>query len=321
VEILLTGASGFVGSLLLPRLTSDGHSVRALSRNPELLSETLLELPGESAQTTVLAGDAITGQGLEQALRGVEVAYYLIHSMEPTTSSSSFEERERLAALNFASAAKSAGVRRIVYLGGLVPRWDVGQPARRARASRHLSSRREVERILLEAIPDSIALRASIVIGARSRSFRLLVRLVERMPVIALPAWQRYRTSPIDERDVIAMLAACARSEISGEVLEVGGPDVLSYGQMLEAIAESLMIGRPQLRLKVNLTPIAGRVAAAIATEDPELVIPLMEGLQGDLLPREDHAAERLAVRLHPFDSAVEHALAEWERAEPLAAR
>lgn len=321
MEILLTGASGFVGSLLLPRLTSDGHSVRALSRNPELLSETLLELPGESARTTVLAGDAITGQGLEQALRGVEVAYYLIHSMEPTTSRSSFEERERLAARNFAAAAKTAGVRRIVYLGGLVPRWDVGQPARRARASRHLASRREVERILLEAIPDSIALRASIVIGARSRSFRLLVRLVERMPVIALPAWQRYRTSPIDERDVIAMLAACTGSEISGEVLEVGGPDVLSYGQMLEAIAESLMIGRPQLRLKVNLTPIAGRLAAAIATEDPELVIPLMEGLQGDLLPREDHAAERLAVRLHPFDSAVEHALAEWERAEPLAAR
>ena len=321
MEILLTGASGFVGSLLLPRLTRDGHSVRAMSRNPELLSEALLEQPGESAPATVLAGDALSGRGLKEALHGVEVAYYLIHSMEPTTSHSSFEEREHLAAVNFAAAARAAGVRRIVYLGGLVPRWGVGEPAHCARASRHLSSRREVERILLETIPDSIALRASIVIGARSRSFRLLVRLVERMPVIALPAWQRYRTSPIDERDVIAMLAACVGSEISGEVLEVGGPDVLSYGQMLEAIAESLMIGRPQLKLKVNLTPIAGRVAAAIATEDPELVIPLMEGLQGDLLPREDAAAERLGAKLHSFDSAVEHALAEWERAEPLAAR
>ncbi len=321
MEILLTGASGFVGSLLLPRLTDEGHSVRALSRSPELLTASLLDLPGQSARTTVLPGDAITGQGLEDALRDVEVAYYLIHSMEPTASRSSFEERERLAASNFAAAARAAGVRRIVYLGGLMPRWDVGEPAHRARASRHLSSRLEVERVLLEAIPDSIALRASIVIGARSRSFRLLVRLVERMPVIALPAWQRYRTSPIDQRDVIAMLAACAASDISGEVLEVGGPDVLSYGQMLEAIAESLMIGRPQFRLKVNLTPIAGRVAAAIATEDPELVIPLMEGLQGDLLPREDGAAERLGVSLHSFDSAVEHALGEWERAEPLAAR
>jgi uncharacterized protein YbjT (DUF2867 family) len=321
VEILLTGASGFVGSLLLPRLTSAGHSVRALSRDPGKLSDQLAQLPGEMSSTTVLAGDAISGEGLEAALRDVEIAYYLIHSMEPTAARSSFEEREQLAARNFAAAATEAGVRRIVYLGGLVPRWVPGTSTRATRTSRHLASREHVERILLEAVPDSIALRASIVIGAGSRSFRLLVRLIERMPVITLPGWQRYRTMPIDERDVIEMLLAAAGSEISGEVLEVGGPDLLSYGEMLETIAESLMLRRPQLRLKVNLTPIAGRVAAAIAAESPELVLPLMEGLQGDLLPREDRAAERLGVHLHSFDSAVEHALAEWERIEPLAAR
>jgi uncharacterized protein YbjT (DUF2867 family) len=312
VEILLTGATGFVGSLLLPVLQREGHDVRALSRHPENLAG----LPAE-----VLRGDAVTGEGLERALRGVEVAYYLIHSMEPSPGGVGFVERERLAAGNFAAAAQAAGVRRIVYLGGLVPRWGETAGAARARRSRHLASREEVERILLEAVPDSLALRASIVIGARSRSFRLLVRLVERLPVLTLPAWQRYRTQPIDERDVIAMLAACARSELSGEVLEVGGPDVLSYGEMLARIAEAMLVGRPTLRLGVNLTPIAGRVAAAIAAEDPELVVPLMGGLQGDLLPREDHAAERLGVRLHTFDSAVGHALAEWERAEPLAAR
>jgi uncharacterized protein YbjT (DUF2867 family) len=312
VEILLTGATGFVGSLLLPVLQREGHDVRALSRHPENLAG----LPAE-----VLRGDAVTGEGLERALRGVEVAYYLIHSMEPSPGGVGFVERERLAAGNFAAAAQAAGVRRIVYLGGLVPRWGETAGAARARRSRHLASREEVERILLEAVPDSLALRASIVIGARSRSFRLLVRLVERLPVLTLPAWQRYRTQPIDERDVIAMLAACARSELSGEVLEVGGPDVLSYGEMLARIAEAMLVGRPTLRLGVNLTPIAGRVAAAIAAEDPELVVPLMEGLQGDLLPREDHAAERLGVQLHTFDSAVGHALAEWERAEPLAAR
>jgi uncharacterized protein YbjT (DUF2867 family) len=312
VEILLTGATGFVGSLLLPVLQREGHEVRALSRHPEKLAG----LPAE-----VLRGDAVTGEGLERALRGVEVAYYLIHSMEPSPGGVGFVERERLAAGNFAAAAQAAGVRRIVYLGGLVPRWGETAGAARARRSRHLASREEVERILLEAVPDSLALRASIVIGARSRSFRLLVRLVERLPVLTLPAWQRYRTQPIDERDVIAMLAACARSELSGEVLEVGGPDVLSYGEMLARIAEAMLVGRPTLRLGVNLTPIAGRVAAAIAAEDPELVVPLMGGLQGDLLPREDHAAERLGVRLHTFDSAVGHALAEWERAEPLAAR
>jgi uncharacterized protein YbjT (DUF2867 family) len=320
VEILLTGASGFVGSLLLDVLRREDHDVRALTRYPDRLAASA----GRSA--TVLRGDAVTGEGIERALRGVEVAYYLIHSMEASPGGVSFIERERLAAGNFAAAARAAGVRRIVYLGGLVPRWEQAgneQLSRRARArrSRHLDSREAVERILLEAVPDSLALRASIVIGARSRSFRLLVRLVERLPVLALPAWQRYRTQPIDERDVIAMLAACASSEISGEVLEIGGPDVLSYGEMLERIAEAMLVGRPALRLGVNLTPIAGRVAAAIASEDPELVVPLMEGLQGDLLAREDRAAERLGVRLHSFDSAVAHALAEWERAEPLAAR
>ncbi len=315
MEILLTGASGFVGSLLLGELRRSGHDVRALTRDPRRL---------QGAPATVMRGDAVTGAGLEQALRGVEVAYYLIHSMETSRGGVGFVERERVAAANFAAAAGAAGVRRIVYLGGLVPRWDGGGEmtrGARVRRSRHLASREEVERLLLSAVPDSIALRASIVIGARSRSFRLLVHLVERMPVLALPAWHRFRTQPIDQRDVIAMLLACAESELSGVSLEVGGPDLLSYGEMLERIAEAMLVGRPALRLRVSLTPLAGRVAAAIASEDPELVVPLMEGLQGDLIPRDDHAAERLGVSLHSFDSAVGHALAEWERAEPLAAR
>jgi uncharacterized protein YbjT (DUF2867 family) len=315
VEILLTGASGFVGSQLLPELLRDGHTVRAMTRDPARLRARA----GESSDALqVVAGDAVSGEGLARALAGVEVAYYLIHSMEPAVGGGSygFVERELVAAENFAQAAREAGVRRIVYLGGLVPRWD----SRSAR-SRHLASREAVESLLLAAVPDSLALRASIVIGARSRSFRLLVRLVERMPVLTLPSWERFRTQPIDERDVIAMLRAAAGGPVSGEVLEVGGPDVLSYGEMLERIADAMLIGRPALRMPVSMTPLAGRLAAAIADEHPELVVPLMEGLQGDLIAREDHAAERLGVRLHSFDPAVEHALAEWERAEPLAAR
>ncbi len=320
VQVLLTGASGFVGSSLLPRLLEQGHSVGALTRNPDALRAALAAepLPGPR----ILAGDAVTGAGLDAALEGVEVAYYLIHSMESGGDGTGFAERERRSAENFARAADAAGVRRIVYLGGLVPRWTPGMTSRRApRSSRHLASRQAVEQILMTGVPDSLSLRASIVIGRRSRSFRLLVRLVERMPVIALPAWQRFRTQPIDERDVTAMLLACATSELSGEVLEVGGPDVLTYGEILGEIAELMLVGRPTLRIGVNLTGIAGRVAAAIAAEDPDLVLPLMEGLQGDLLPREDRAAERLGIRLHSFESAVEHALHQWERTERLAAR
>ena len=169
--------------------------------------------------------------------------------------------------------------------------------------------------------PTRWALRASIVIGARSRSFRLLVRLVERMPVLALPAWQRFHTQPIDQRDVIEMLAACAVAPVGGRSLEIGGRDVLSYGEMLHRIAELMLVNRPAITLGVNMTAIAGRVVAAIVAEDPELVLPLMEGLQGDLLPADDHPDELLGVRLHSFDSAVERALAEWEEYEPLRAR
>jgi uncharacterized protein YbjT (DUF2867 family) len=320
VEVLLTGASGFVGSLLMPRLLEQGHAVTALTRDPQRLQRSLPATGG--LEPRVLGGDAVSGAGLGAALEGIEVAYYLIHSMETLPGVSSFEERERAAAANFAAAASAAGVRRIVYLGGLVPQWEPsGRSRRPPRPSRHLNSRHAVEQLLLAAVPDSLALRASIVIGARSRSFRLLVRLVERMPVITLPGWQRFRTQPVDERDVIAMLLACASSELSGEVLEIGGPDVLTYGEILERITELMLIGRPTLRIGLNLTGLTGRVAAAIAAEDPGLVVPLMEGLQGDLLPRDDRSGERLRVRLHSFDAAVEHALAEWERSEPLVAR
>jgi hypothetical protein len=156
-------------------------------------------------------------------------------------------------------------------------------------------------------------LRASIVIGARSRSFRLLVRLVERMPLLALPAWQRFRTQPIDARDLLEMLLGAGVAELPQRSLEVGGAEILTYGEMLTRIAELMLLSRPAVGLGVNFTGLTGRIAAAIAGEDPELVLPLMEGLQGDLLAREDHAAELLGVRLHSFDAAVEHALREWE--------
>ncbi|MCW3069957.1 MAG: NAD-dependent epimerase/dehydratase [Solirubrobacterales bacterium] len=327
MRILVTGASGFAGSLLVPRLRADGHAVRALARQPARVEEALARLPRGSEKggspLDVVRGDVLTGAGLARALDDVEVAYYLIHSMERSAEGSApFAERERIAAEKFAEAAAHAGVRRIVYLGGLLPRWSDGASMRsRARSSRHLASRAAVERILLESVPDSVALRASIVIGAQSRSFRLLVHLVERMPILTLPAWQAFRTQPIDARDVTEMLLAAADAPLGGSSLEIAGPDVLTYGQMMAGIAELMLVNRPSIRLGVNLTGITARVAAAIAGEDPDLVMPLMEGLQGDLLPEDDDAAQLLNVPLHNFESAVENALRDWERREPLAAR
>jgi uncharacterized protein YbjT (DUF2867 family) len=322
MRVLLTGVSGFAGAALLPRLLEEGHELRALARERERVRRALAHSGTASVEDVDLRiGDTVSGEGVAAAMRDVEVAYYLIHSMEPAAGApgaapgrASFPARERASADTFAQAARAAGVRRIVYLGGLLPRGG--------EASIHLASRHAVERILLEAVPDSVALRASIAIGARSRSFRFLVRLVERMPVLALPAWRRYRTQPIDERDVVAMLAACATSaQVGGRTLDVGGPDVLSYGEMIERIAALMLLSRPTVGLRFHATPLAARVAAQIAGESPELVLPLMEALKGDLLPADDRADGLLGVELHSFDAAVEHALHEWERIEPLAAR
>jgi uncharacterized protein YbjT (DUF2867 family) len=227
----------------------------------------------------------------------------------------SFAARDRAAAENFARATREAGVGRIVYLGGLIP---VGGPA-----SPHLASRLEVEQTLLAASSCSVALRASIVIGAGSRPFRFLVRLVERLPVLAVPAWRSHRTTPIDERDIIELLARAATSDrVCGQSLDVRGPEDISYGELIDRIRDHLLLDRPTIGFKrLTMTPIASRIAAVIAGEDHELVGPLMESLGEDLLAGGGDAAELLGVRLHSLDAAIEHALREWEATEPLAAR
>jgi uncharacterized protein YbjT (DUF2867 family) len=304
MRILVTGTTGYVGAALAERLLRDDHDVRGLSRQA---GPTELGIP-------VATADAITGEGLAQALEGIDVAYFLIHSMEPSNNGA-FDVADRTAAENFAHAAAAAGVGRIVYLGGLVP--SDGP------ASVHLASRLEVERILLQATPCSVAFRASIVIGARSRSFRFLVRLVERLPVLAVPAWRTHRTTPIDERDMIELLARAAVDErVCGQSLDAGGRDVVTYGELIDRIRHHMLVSRPTIGFKrLTVTPIASRVSAIIAGEEHELIGPLMESLNEDLLPRPDHSPDVLGVRLHSLDAAIEHALRKWEAVEPLKAR
>ena len=299
METLVTGITGYVGGALAPRLLAAGHEVRGLARDPSRCV-----VPGVEC----VRGDAVSGVGLDEALEGIEVAYYLIHSME--TGRDAFADRERTSAANFAAAAERAGVRRIVYLGGPVPR--------DAPISPHLASRLAVEETLLAAIPDSVALRASVVIGARSRSFRFLVHLVARMPVLPLPPWAESRTAPIDGRDVLAFLVrAAVVEEAAGRSFDIAGPDVLTWGEMVERIRDLMLVGRPGIRLPVSLTSVASRIGAAIAREDPEFIGALMGSLGYDLLPRDDEAPRVFGVRTHRFDRAVEHALREWEEREP----
>jgi len=304
MRILLTGASGSIATALAPALTEAGHDVRGFGRDPSKVAASL----------DFVQGDAITATGLDKALDDIDVAYFLIHSMEGA-GRDGFEDKERTAAENFVAAARRAGLRRVVYLGGMAPQ--------ETPLSRHLASRLEVESILLAGLPEAVALRASIVIGARSRSFRFMVHLVERMKVLTLPPWREHRTQPIDVRDVGSFLLASATTPhaAGGLSLDIAGPDVLTYGEMIERIADLMLVRRRALRLGRNATPIAAPIAAAIAGEDTGFIVPLMESLAGDLLPRDARAADLLGVRLHRFDRAVERALREWEAGEMLAAR
>jgi len=304
MRILVTGITGYVGAALVPRLRSDGHEVVGFARDPRRV---------EVAIDEVIRGDVLSGAGLEEALDGVDVAYYLIHSMQ-SASNGSFETQELTGARNFAEAAKRAGTGRIVYLGGMVPRDAPPSP--------HLRSRLTVEECLLDAVPTSVAFRASIVIAAKSRSFRFLVRLIERLPVLALPGWRRNRTQPIDGRDVLEFLTAAASAPADrGGSWDIAGPDVVSYQQMIERIADSMMVARPSLGLGFSLTSVAAPVAAAVAGEDVGLIGPLMESLAHDLLPRDERAPEAFGVRPHSFAAAVERSLRDWEAVEQVRAR
>ncbi len=292
LTILVTGVTGYIGDALVPRLVADGHVVRGFARDADHVR----------CGVETVEGDAQSGDGLAEALAGVDVAYFLIHSME---GGGGFDETEKQTAETFVAKAREAGLRRIVYLGGIVPEQD-GEGG-----SAHLESRHAVEEILLEGAPEAVALRASMVIGHGSRSFDFLASVVDRMPVLALPAWRYNRTRPIDERDVVEYLARAGTTlEVSGaRSFDVGGATELSYGDMVRRIAELAGAPKPSFGVPVSITPVASRVGAAIAGEDRALIEPLMRSLEFTLLPDDGAARAAFDLELRTFDESVDWAL------------
>jgi uncharacterized protein YbjT (DUF2867 family) len=244
MRVLLTGATGYVGGQLLAELARTGHPVRCVVRRPESLGQPL------PAGVEAVRGDALDPDSLRTAMAGVTVAYYLVHSM---ASRGDFEEEDRQASRNFGEAARTAGVRRIVYLGGL----GEGGPE----LSAHLRSRHEVGDILRASGVPVIELRASIVIGSGSLSFEIVRALVDRLPVMVTPLWVAARAQPIGIEDLLRyLLAAADLSQLAADsatphrIFEIGGPDVVSYGELMREYARQRGLRRWMISVPV-LTP------------------------------------------------------------------
>jgi uncharacterized protein YbjT (DUF2867 family) len=254
-KILLTGATGYIGGHLLKALEARGEAVRCLARQPEFL------LPKVGPRTEVTHGDVLDSSTLDAAFEGVSVAYFLVHSMG---AAGGFEEKDRLAAENFARAARSRGVSRIIYLGGLAHTGEA--------LSSHLRSRQQVGEVLRRHGPQVIEFRASIIIGAGSLSFEMIRSLTERLPVMITPKWVAQRAQPIAVDDVIRYLIAALDKDVSGNpVFDIGGQDQISYGEIMKEYARQRdlrrwMIPVPFLTPRLSslwlglVTPVYARV-------------------------------------------------------------
>lgn len=240
MRVLVTGATGYVGGRLAPMLVEAGHRVRALARDPDKFRG----VPW-AADVEVVRGDLTDPESLEQACRDIDVVYYLVHSMG---TRGEFIEAERRSAQNLAAAAHRAGVGRIVYLGGLHAESD--------QLSTHLRSRSQVGEILLNCGVPTLALQAGTVIGSGSASFELIRHLTNRLPVMTTPRWVNNRIQPIAVRDVLHYLLAAATAPLPhSRTYDIGGPDVLRYGEMMQIYAEVAGLARRRILVLPVLTP------------------------------------------------------------------
>jgi uncharacterized protein YbjT (DUF2867 family) len=302
VRALVTGATGFVGGRLARSLAAEGATVRCLVRN-HAAAEDL-----ERAGMELHVGDLLDRESLRGACRDVDIAYYLVHLMG-RGASGGFAAREREAALAFARLAAAEGVGRVVYLGGL------GDQA----TSEHLRSRHATALALAAEGPPLTYFRAAMVVGAESESYRTLRYLVERLPVMIAPAWLDTPTQPIGIDDALAYLRqAPAVPASAGRTVEIGGPDVLSYGEMLDRMA--LVLGkRPRPKLRVPLlTPRLSSLWLGLVTPvDTGVARPLVEGLTTATAVRDPSGMALFDVSPAPFEVALRRAHEEELRELP----
>lgn len=297
--VLLTGGTGYIGGRLLPMLEQRGLRLRCLCRQPD-------RLKWRTAPTTeVAAGDVLVPELLVAAMQGVHTAYYLVHSLGTRKD---FEQEDRLAAANFGAAARQAGVQRIIYLGGL------GDPQHTLSA--HLRSRQETGEVLRASGVPVVELRASIIIGSGSLSFELIRALTERLPVMICPRWVATPAQPIAIEDVLEyLLAALDLPETGSRIFEIGGPDAVSYGDIMQEYARQRGLRRLMLSVPL-LTPYLSSLWLGLVTPVYARVgRKLVEGLRNPTVIRDPAASAAFAFRPRPLAEAIQRALAQEDSA------
>ncbi|GFO57586.1 NADH-binding protein [Geomonas sp. Red276] len=290
-NILVTGASGFIGQRLVKALCAEGVSPRCLLRRS-------LSLP---VGAEAVIGDLLIPETLSSAMDGVDTAYYLVHSM--AGGRAEFESRDRAAANNFITAATAAGVRRVIYLGGL------GETG--SRLSGHLQSRMEIGSLLSSAPFKTTFLRAAVIIGSGGASFEMIRYLVERLPVMVTPRWVSTRCQPIAVDDVIRYLTGCLHDErTAGETFDIGGPDILTYREMMEHFAAIEKRKLFILPVPVLTPKLSSYWVWLVTPVKPSISMPLIEGLANEVVCKDNRIRELIPFRLTPYDEAVRIALA-----------
>jgi uncharacterized protein YbjT (DUF2867 family) len=292
--ILLTGGSGYVGGRLIPLLERQGVKLRCLARSPEKLR------PRVETATEIVKGDVLDQPSLDRALQGVHTAYYLVHLM---SGSKDFEREDRQAAMNFAGAARQAGVRRIIYLGGL------GDDSL-ADLSPHLRSRHEVGKILRESGVETIEFRASVVIGAGSLSFDLMKSLTDRLPMMICPRWLSTPSQPIAVDDVLSyFLAARDLSPGESRIFEIGGTDVVTYCDLIREYARQRGLRRWLISVPVLTPYLSGLWLALVTPASFEVGRHLIEGLKNPTVVRDRTALAVFPIRPMGIREAIQRAL------------